>query len=512
MHPSSQYHKELAQLVRGDKDNKRCCDCGKNNPRWASTNLGCFMCLECSGIHRAIGVHITKIKSITLDKWTQSEVDFMKTVGNRIHNARWEAFLSEGQGIMPQSSMRDRDIFIRAKYNNRKFYSNIPKDQLPPPVKLDVGGSGTAPKFQTAAQRAKARREAAAREKKAREEAERVAALKAKEESEANARLKKANDDKLASRRRQMEARVSEKKKEKEAARLRRQQRKNQRVRRRSKELNSLYQQAANTNNKDDDTLVGEVVVTSSNSNDKNSVNNNNNTPSDDLLDLMSGDQFSTSPVTTPVASNTDDGVSGFSFLTNNNSNSNNTANVQQEPKAPQVDTMVSGFSFLSATAPNPSISANENIQEATSPMGMPSNNANAIDSAFADLTALAPTPPPSSIQENNNNRASNVTNGQQQQQQQQDTAAMANDNLLQSLNENDVVQLESTLGQVQQTVQWYSEALTAFTTAKNNLAIIEEKIQNANGSDGDLVQRINYLKEQVMATHAFIHGLPIMS
>ena len=66
MHPSSQYHKELAHIVRADKDNKRCCDCGKNNPRWASTNLGCFMCLECSGIHRAIGVHITKIKSITL--------------------------------------------------------------------------------------------------------------------------------------------------------------------------------------------------------------------------------------------------------------------------------------------------------------------------------------------------------------------------------------------------------------------------------------------------------------
>ena len=34
MHPSSQYHKELAHIVRADKDNKRCCDCGKNNPRW----------------------------------------------------------------------------------------------------------------------------------------------------------------------------------------------------------------------------------------------------------------------------------------------------------------------------------------------------------------------------------------------------------------------------------------------------------------------------------------------
>ena len=122
MHPSSQFHKELAQIVRADDDNRRCCDCGKRNPRWASTNLGCFMCLECSGIHRAIGVHITKIKSITLDKWTRSEVDHMKKVGNRIHNARWEAFLDNGRGIQPQSSMRERDVFIRAKYNGRKYF------------------------------------------------------------------------------------------------------------------------------------------------------------------------------------------------------------------------------------------------------------------------------------------------------------------------------------------------------------------------------------------------------
>ena len=210
------------------------------------------MCLECSGIHRAIGVHITKIKSITLDKWTRNEVEYMKTVGNRIHNARWEAFLENGQGIMPQSSMRERDTFIRAKYNNRKWFSNIPKDQLPPPAKLDNAGSAK-PQFQTAAQRAKMRREKAAQEKAEKAEADRLAALKAKEESEAQARIKKVNDDKLASRRAQKERRLSDKQKQKDAARLRRQQRKNQRVRRRSKELNSLYQQTANTNNNKDD-------------------------------------------------------------------------------------------------------------------------------------------------------------------------------------------------------------------------------------------------------------------
>ena len=516
MHPSSQYHKELAHIVRADKDNKRCCDCGKNNPRWASTNLGCFMCLECSGIHRAIGVHITKIKSITLDKWTRNEVEYMKTVGNRIHNARWEAFLENGQGIMPQSSMRERDIFIRAKYNNRKWFSNIPKDQLPPPAKLDNAGSAK-PQFQTAAQRAKMRREKAAREKAEKAEADRLAALKAKEESEAQARIKKANDDKLASRRAQKERRLSDKQKQKEAARLRRQQRKNQRVRRRSKELNSLYQQTANTNNnKDDDALIGEVVVATGN-NDNNSVNNKNNQEeSGDLLDLMSGDQFSTSPVTTPnlTPSNNDVAVSGFSFLSNNNNNNdtsgnnnnNITTNAQQEPPAPQVDTMVSGFSFLSATT-DTNIATTDVKEETSAPVIMSTNNnSNAIDSAFADLAALAPTPP--TIQDN-----SNTTTPVTSQPDNNNTSTTTTSNLSSTtLNENDVVQLESTLGQVQQTVQWYSEALNAYIEAKTNLKMIEEKVQNANGDTADLMQRISYLKEQVMATHSFINSFASMS
>jgi stromal membrane-associated protein len=46
-------------------------------PKWASFNLGCFMCIDCSGIHRMIGTHVTKIKSTTLDKWEHSWVEHM---------------------------------------------------------------------------------------------------------------------------------------------------------------------------------------------------------------------------------------------------------------------------------------------------------------------------------------------------------------------------------------------------------------------------------------------------
>ena len=511
MHPSSQFHKELAQIVRADDNNRRCCDCGKRNPTWASTNLGCFMCLECSGIHRAIGVHITKIKSITLDKWTRNEVDHMKKVGNRIHNARWEAFLDDGRGIIPQSSMRERDVFIRAKYNGRKYYSDIPKDQLPPPVQIGGNGSGAEagkPKFQTAAQRAKMRREKAAREKAQKEAADREAAAKAKQDEEESARQAKENEAKMASRKKQMEARITQKQKEKEAARVRRQQRKNQRVRRRSKELSSLY---PNSNSKASassvdkgDALVGEVV---SEPNTGSKLANENE---DNLIDLMSGDTISHSPVTTPTVSDMGGGggVSGFSFMSNANSDEG------QQPQAPQVDTMVSGFSFLTA-APSDS-NQTENAQ-GTSPMGMPSSNAVAIDTAFADLAALAPTQQPVMQDDSNAGNGSSVVEQGQ---------GFGNPNVgaavdqsashsTVSLREDEVSNFENTLGQVQQAVQWYSEALTAYNAARSNLRLIEEKVKNANvaGTEGsDLGQRIKYLEEQVMATYSFIKSLPPVS
>lgn len=68
--------------ILGQAANPTCADCTATNPDWASINLGAVICIACSGIHRAMGTHITKVRSLVLDAWDPVHVDIMERLGN----------------------------------------------------------------------------------------------------------------------------------------------------------------------------------------------------------------------------------------------------------------------------------------------------------------------------------------------------------------------------------------------------------------------------------------------
>lgn len=133
-----------------------CADCDASTPEWASLNLGILMCIECSGIHRNLGSHISKVRSLGLDEWTyvmplsnlnlehsndlllfssemhrSPNLGVMLAIGNTLSNSVYEANVSPGiVKPSPQSSREEKENWIRRKYESKEF---IPEMNRPAP-------------------------------------------------------------------------------------------------------------------------------------------------------------------------------------------------------------------------------------------------------------------------------------------------------------------------------------------------------------------------------------------
>ncbi|KAG0342918.1 hypothetical protein BG000_011492 [Podila horticola] len=99
----------LAVMRESSPANNFCADCGAKNPDWCVINLGILVCIECSGIHRSLGTHISKVRSFTLDttSYTRDLFDFIRTVGNNVSNQIWEANLDPMSANSPTSQNSD---------------------------------------------------------------------------------------------------------------------------------------------------------------------------------------------------------------------------------------------------------------------------------------------------------------------------------------------------------------------------------------------------------------------
>ncbi|XP_050101349.1 centaurin-gamma-1A isoform X2 [Anopheles aquasalis] len=101
--------------------NGYCVDCDSPNPEWASLNLGVLMCIECSGVHRNLGSHISKVRSLGLDEWPPGHLSVMLAIGNSLANSVWEANTRGRVKPTPASSREQKESWIRSKYEGKEF-------------------------------------------------------------------------------------------------------------------------------------------------------------------------------------------------------------------------------------------------------------------------------------------------------------------------------------------------------------------------------------------------------
>uniref|UniRef100_A0A3Q3X3J7 Arf-GAP with coiled-coil, ANK repeat and PH domain-containing protein n=1 Tax=Mola mola TaxID=94237 RepID=A0A3Q3X3J7_MOLML len=122
----------ILQRIQCLPGNEHCCDCGQADPRWASINLGILLCIECSGIHRSLGVHCSKVRSLTLDSWEPELLKLMCELGNSVINHIYEGSYQE-QGFkkpLPSSSRQEKEAWIKAKYVEKKFLKKLSSTEI----------------------------------------------------------------------------------------------------------------------------------------------------------------------------------------------------------------------------------------------------------------------------------------------------------------------------------------------------------------------------------------------
>ena len=145
----------IQREIRSLPGNKVCVDCGTRNPQWASVSYGTLMCLECSGKHRSLGVHLSFVRSIQMDSWTEKQIKVMQIGGNE----KFRAFLTEknvdnSMDIRKKYYLQECALYrlrLQALRDGKKPPNELPEEQKKQYQRSSSGGSNGGSRSNTTA-------------------------------------------------------------------------------------------------------------------------------------------------------------------------------------------------------------------------------------------------------------------------------------------------------------------------------------------------------------------------
>lgn len=112
---------ETVAVISKFTGNEICADCQYSRSLWASVNFGVFLCSECAGIHRGLGVHISQVRSVTLDDWTPSQVFSVLINGNFYVNRLLLKYNKNNRKMTPDMDPGSKARFVQDKYDNGRL-------------------------------------------------------------------------------------------------------------------------------------------------------------------------------------------------------------------------------------------------------------------------------------------------------------------------------------------------------------------------------------------------------
>ncbi|XP_068108219.1 arf-GAP with dual PH domain-containing protein 1-like [Hyperolius riggenbachi] len=122
------WNKKSVRILTRKDGNTKCADCGEPDPQWASSTLGIFLCVTCSGVHRNISA-ISKVKSLSMAKWEEEQIEFLEKHGNDAAKATYEAHVPVYYYRPTHLDCQVlREQWIRAKYERKEFMKKVDLD------------------------------------------------------------------------------------------------------------------------------------------------------------------------------------------------------------------------------------------------------------------------------------------------------------------------------------------------------------------------------------------------